>query len=96
MWLGYGLDNEGIPAGVTKFISFSKRPERLWGPHGFLCNGYRRSSALIVKMTTRLHHPRVLEGVELSPLKHSSSDYGSFRHTDHSTFFLLSDNIIEI
>jgi len=33
MWLGYGLDNEGIPAGVTKFISFSKRPERLWGPH---------------------------------------------------------------
>lgn len=46
-WLGCGLDNKGIMvrflAGATNLSLFSKRPERLWGPHSPLFSGHQNN-----------------------------------------------------
>jgi len=40
--LGYGLDDrDSIPGRGKEFISLLSCPERLWGLHSFLSNGYQ-------------------------------------------------------
>jgi hypothetical protein len=43
---GYGLDDRGdgvrVPVG-SRFLSSPRRPDRLWGQHTLLSNGYRGS-----------------------------------------------------
>jgi hypothetical protein len=41
---GYGLDGRGVGVRVpvgSRIISSPRRPDRLWGPHSVLSNGYR-------------------------------------------------------
>jgi hypothetical protein len=40
----YGLDDRGVGVRVpvgSRIFSFPNRPDRLWGPHNLLFNGYR-------------------------------------------------------
>jgi hypothetical protein len=40
----YGLDDRGVEVPVpvgTRIFSFSRRPDRIWGPPSLLFNGYR-------------------------------------------------------
>jgi hypothetical protein len=38
---GYGLDGRSSIPGVARFFSSPQRPNRLWGPHSLLSDGYR-------------------------------------------------------
>jgi hypothetical protein len=49
---GYGLDDRGVGVRVpvgSRIFSPPGRPDRLWGPHNLLSNGYRRLSPRGVK-----------------------------------------------
>jgi hypothetical protein len=59
--MGYRLDGWGSsPDRGKRFFSSLQLPDRLWGPHNLIYNGYRRAlprwpSARDVKLTTHLY-----------------------------------------
>jgi hypothetical protein len=76
---GYGMDGWGSFLGmVKKFFSIPCRPDRLWGPHSLLSNGYRGLFPRVKQLEREADHipPSSAEfrnGGAIRPLPHTSS-----------------------
>jgi hypothetical protein len=75
MATGYGLDDRGVGVRVpvgSRLLSSPRRPDRLWGPPSFLCNGYRGALSPGVKLTIHLQLvPRSRKRGSIHPLPHA-------------------------
>jgi hypothetical protein len=87
---GYGLDDRGVGVRVpvgSRIFSSPCRPDRLWGPHSLLSNGYgghfpRVYSGRGVKLTTYLQLvPRSRKYLSIHPFPHAPVLGGSLLTT---------------
>jgi hypothetical protein len=82
--------------GGSRMFSFSRRPHHLWGPHGLLHNGYRRTPPRGKAVDHSPPTSAKIRKIRAYPLLHTSSRRSAYlvKHRD-SFAFVSTNNVMQ-
>ena len=86
---GHGLGGPGSIPGMAGYFSSPKQPDRFWGPHSLLSNGYQG-------LFHRGKEAEVKNSGVISPLLNMSSwrDVHIIKYTHNFTFYIFGGTLL--